>query len=100
MCKQLRSVSHPNHTVHGQASQRQFTIFMTKSSQKNVPDVGVDLGTTCITSGITIDQATAPGYSPLLDFLFKLLEQLPYSHSGVLRFVHYHTFAGLINIVV
>ena len=34
-------------------------IFMTKSSRKNVPDGGVYLGKTRITSGIATDRATA-----------------------------------------
>ena len=30
---------------------------MTKASQKNVPDVGIDLGTACISSGIATNLA-------------------------------------------
>ena len=36
-------------------------IFMTKSSQKNVPYAGIDLGTACILSGIASDRETVPG---------------------------------------
>ena len=35
---------------------------MTKFSQKNVPEEGVDLGSTCIQRGLATDRATALGY--------------------------------------
>ena len=35
-------------------------IFMKKSFRKNVPDVGVDLGSACIPSGLATDRATMP----------------------------------------
>ena len=35
-------------------------IFMTKSSQKNVPDVGVDLEFACIPINLAADRATVP----------------------------------------
>ena len=33
---------------------------MTKSPQKNVPDVGIELGAACMPSGYTSDRATSP----------------------------------------
>ena len=36
-------------------------VFMTKSPRKNVPDVGFELGATCMPSEHASDQATAPG---------------------------------------
>ena len=36
---------------------------MTKSQRKNVPDVGIKLGATCMPSGHASDRATAPGRS-------------------------------------
>ena len=40
--------------------------------ETNVPDVGVDLGTACIPSGLVTDLATAPGLcsSNKGDFIF------------------------------
>ena len=34
---------------------------MTKSSQKNLPDAGIDLGTACIPKGMATDRATMLG---------------------------------------
>ena len=36
-------------------------VFMTKSPRKNVPDVGIELGATCMPSEHASDRATAPG---------------------------------------
>ena len=36
-------------------------FFMTKSPRKNVPDVGIELGATCMPSGHASDRATAHG---------------------------------------
>ena len=36
-------------------------VFMTKSPRKNVPDVGIELGTACMPSEHASDRATAPG---------------------------------------
>ena len=36
-------------------------FFMTKSPQKNVPDVGIELGAACMPSELASDRATAPG---------------------------------------
>ena len=38
---------------------------MTKSSRKNVPDVGIELGAARMPSELASDRATAPGYSNL-----------------------------------
>ena len=38
-------------------------VFMTKSPRKNVPDVGIELGTACMPSELAFDRATAPGDS-------------------------------------
>ena len=45
-------------------------IFMTKSSRKNLLDVGVDLGASYILSGLATDQATAFGFT-------KFIRQVP-----------------------
>ena len=34
---------------------------MTKSQQKNVPDIGIELGAACMPSELASDRATAPG---------------------------------------
>ena len=36
-------------------------VFMTKSSRKNVPDVGIELGAACMPSEHASDRTTAPG---------------------------------------
>ena len=35
-------------------------VFMTKSPQKNMPDVGIELGAACMPSELASDRATAP----------------------------------------
>ena len=37
-------------------------FFMTKSSRKNVPDVGIELEAACMPSGQASDRTTAPGW--------------------------------------
>ena len=36
-------------------------VFMTRSSRKNVPDVGIEPGAACMPSEHASDRATAPG---------------------------------------
>ena len=42
-------------------SHNEAHIFMTKSSQENVPDAGIYLGTACISRGIAADRAAVSG---------------------------------------
>ena len=44
-------------------------VFMTKSPQKNVPDVGIELGAACMPSEHASDRATAPGLTNLNRFV-------------------------------
>ena len=41
---------------------------MTKSPQKNVPDVGIELGAACMPSELDSDRATAPGVPSRVQF--------------------------------
>ena len=36
-------------------------VFMTKSSRKNVPDVGIEVGDACMPCELASDRATSPG---------------------------------------
>ena len=46
--------------------------FMPKSSRKNVPDAGTDLGNACITIDITTDPTTAPDSKGCVEAQFVL----------------------------
>ena len=45
---------------------------MTNSLPKNVPDVGVKLGVTCISRDLTPNSATAPGYVTSLEQVYVI----------------------------
>ena len=55
---------------------------MAKSPRKNVPDIGIELGTACMPSELASDRATAPGPSQIESDFSICHENL--SHQSVL----------------
>ena len=60
-------------------------IFMTKSSPKNVPDAGMDLGIACIPSGMATYRATAPSLDAFfaVSAVFVVFYKCPFTASSV-----------------